>query len=140
MPKIVLRKHLGSLRPADEQSEDWLRKIGNGEYIMVEARKPRNIQHHRKMFALLNLICHNTEKFNDPLMLLKYIQQITGLHCEIYHSSIHGTQKIPKSIAFYNMDQLEFNPFYDAVVEFIIQHILPVSRAELENEILEMVA
>ena len=140
MPKLVLRKHLGSLRPADEQSEEWLRKIANGECIMVEARKPRNIGHHRKMFALLNLICQNTEHFKDPLMLLKYIQQITGLHCEIYHSSIHGTQKIPKSIAFYNMDQIEFEPFYNAVVDFIIQDILPVSRDELENEVLELVA
>ena len=141
MPKLVFRKHLGSLRPADEQSEGYLRKIANDDLVMAEIKKPRNIGHHCKMFALLNVVCQNIEHPKDPHVLLKYIQQVTGLHCEIIHSTIHGAQKIPKSIAFYNMDQLEFEPFYNAVVDFIIVHVLPgVGRAELEAEVLELVA
>ena len=141
MPKLVLRKHLGSLRPADEQSEDWLRKIANGDLVMAEIKRPRNLEHHCKMFALLNMVCQNIEHPKDPHVLLKYIQQVTGLHCEIIHSSIHGTQKIPKSIAFHNMDQLEFEPFYNALVDFIVAHVLPgINKTELENEVLSMVA
>ena len=137
MPKIVLRKHLGSLRPADEQSEDWLRKITNGEYIMVEARKPRNIQHHRKLFALLNLVCENIDQPMTTEMLLGIIKLRTG-YCDVMQTA-KGEVALPKSIAFESMDQMQFSKFYDAAVRFIIEEILPVSRAELENEVLEMV-
>ncbi len=137
MPKLVLRKHLGSLRPADEQSEDWLRKIANGEYIMVEARKPRNIQHHRKLFALLNLVCENIDQPMTTEMLLGIIKLRTG-YCDVMQTA-KGEVALPKSIAFESMDQMQFSKFYDAAVRFIIEEILPVSRAELENEVLEMV-
>ncbi len=138
MPKLVLRKHLGSLRPADEQSEDWLRKIANGECIMVEARKPRNIQHHRKLFALLKLVCDNVEQPITPKMLLGVIKLRTG-YCDIVKTA-KGEILLPKSISFESLDQHGFDEFYNAAVHFIIQEILPVSRDELENEVLEMVA
>ncbi len=138
MPKLVLRKHLGSLRPADEQSEEWLRKIANGECIMVEARKPRNIQHHRKLFALLKLVCDNMDENITPELLLGLIKLRTG-YSEIIRTR-KGEVLIPKSIAFESLDQQGFETFYNAAVHFIIQDILPVNRDELENEVLSMVA
>ena len=138
MPKLVLRKHLGSLRPADEQSEDWLRKIANGECIMVEARKSRNIQHHRKLFALLKLVVENIDQPITVDMLLGIIKLRTG-YCDVIQTA-KGDVALPKSIAFESMDQTQFSEFYDKAIGFIIQEILPVSRDELENEILEMVA
>ena len=138
MPKLVLRKPLGSPRPADEQSEDWLRKIANGECIMVEARKPRNIQHHRKLFALLKLVCDNVDEKITPELLLGLIKLRTG-YSELIRTR-KGEVLIPKSIAFESLDQHGFDEFYNAAVHFIIQDILPVSRDELEKELLEMVA
>ena len=138
MPKLVLRKHLGSLRPADEQSEDWLRKIANGEYIMVEARKPRNILHHRKLFALLNLVVENIDQPITVEMLLGIIKLRTG-YCDVIQTA-RGEVALPRSIAFESMDQIAFGEFYDKAIGFIIQEILPVSRDELENEVLELVA
>ena len=138
MPKLVLRKHLGSLRPADEQCETWLGKIANGDCIMVDARKPRNIQHHRKLFALLNLVVENIDQSITVEMLLGIIKLRTG-YCDVIQTA-KGEIALPKSIAFESMDQTQFSEFYDKAVDFIIQEILPVSRAELESEILEMVA
>ena len=140
MPKLVLKKHNGGLVAADELSESWLFKISDGDRVMVDVRKPRHLKHHCKMFAMLNKVCENIDNPKDPRVLLAYIQQVTGLHCNIIHSTVHGTQKIPKSIAFYNMDQLEFNPFYDAVVDFIVAHVIPgLDKESLEREVMEMV-
>ena len=138
MPKLVLRKHLGSLRPADEQSEEWLKKLPNDECIMVEARRPRNIQHHRKLFALLNLVKDNIDQSITVEMLLGIIKLRTG-YCDVIQTA-KGEIALPKSIAFESMDQTQFSEFYDKAIDFIIQDILPVSRDELENEVLEMVA
>lgn len=139
MPKLVLRKHLGSLRPADEQSEDWLRKIANGDLVMAEIRKPRNIQHHRKLWALLKLVCDNMDQPITPEMLLGIIKLRTG-YCDVVQTR-KGDVVMPKSIAFESMDQLAFNEFWEKAVDFILSNVLlGVDSEALEREVYEMVA
>ena len=47
MPKLVLRKHLGSLRPADEQSEDWRECVGfYGYEVSNRGRVRRSVPGH----------------------------------------------------------------------------------------------
>lgn len=47
MARFLAQKHLGSLRPTDSSGEDALRKIGNGEVVSIEVKRPRNVKHHR---------------------------------------------------------------------------------------------
>jgi hypothetical protein len=41
MARFLAHKHLGSLRPVDQNGEDILRKIGHGELIEIEVKRRR---------------------------------------------------------------------------------------------------
>lgn len=43
MARFLAAKQFGSLRPVDEGGQDALRKIGNGELVMIEMKLPRNV-------------------------------------------------------------------------------------------------
>ena len=138
MPKLVLQKHNGGLVAADEISENWLRRVLEGDKIMAEIRKPRNINHHRKLFALLKKVCDNLDQPVSTEMLLGLIKLRTG-HCDLI-DTVKGTVAVHRSIAFESMDQLAFDEFWNRAVDFIIAEVIPgVDRDALEREVLEMV-
>jgi len=138
MSKLVLQKHNGGLVAADEASEAWIWKISDGEKVMCEVRKPRNINHHRKFFALLNKVCDNLDQPVTVEMLLGLIKLRTG-HCDLI-DTVKGTVAVPRSIAFENMDQTEFDAFWNRAVDFIMAEVIPgVDRDALEREVLEMI-
>jgi hypothetical protein len=60
-----------------------MKKAKPGELLIVEARRPRNILHHRKLFALLNLVVDNTDRYPDVETLLFALKIATG-HCEVF--------------------------------------------------------
>lgn len=139
MTEYVFRKHLRGLVPMNEQAEDALRKIKQDQDVFVKFRRPRNIFHHRKLFALLNMVCNNLDMPITPEQLLVVIKIRTG-HVDVIKTT-KGLIEIPKSISFAAMSQDQFEPFYDRAIEFIIADVLPgVNRQELEAEVLEMVA
>lgn len=130
--KTVWKKELGSLRPHDPVAEGWLQKIQNGDLVMVEAKKPRNVLHHRKLFALLNIAVDNWPQETTVNALLGAIKIAAG-HCDVIQTE-NGEWKIPKSINFESMDQTEFNPFYDRAVE-IVSRVLGVDVETLNAEV-----
>lgn len=139
MTEYVFRKHLRGLVPMNEQAEDALRKIKQDQDVFVKFRRPRNIFHHRKLFALLNLVCNNLDAPVTPEQLLTVIKIRTG-HVDVIKTT-KGVIEIPKSISFAAMDQTAFEQFWDKAVDFIVVNVLPgVNRQELETEVLEMVA
>jgi hypothetical protein len=140
MTDLAFRKRLGTLIPADEESEAVLAKIPVGNFVMVKIRQPRNILHHRKLFALLNLVVANQDHYETTEHLLAAIKVATG-HCDTYPMRDGNVAYIPKSISFSAMDQSVFDKFWDAAVTFIVTKVIPgMDRADLENEILEFVA
>ncbi|KKM19360.1 hypothetical protein LCGC14_1656420 [marine sediment metagenome] len=140
MTDLAFRKRLGTLIPTDEESEAALARIPVGSIVMVKIRRPRNVLHHRKLFALLNLVVNNQEHYETTEHLLAAIKVATG-HCHTYPMKNGNVTYIPKSISFASMDQTAFDKFWDGAVKFICSKVIPgVDRADLENEILSMVA
>lgn len=137
--KILLQKHLGSLRPVDDTGQDALRRIKNGALLTVEMKQPRNGNHHRLYWALINVVFQNQERYPDAESLHSAIKIAAGIRTEIeLPNGIKGY--IPGSIAFHKMDQAEFNLFYDRVCDIIAKHFLPgVTDAELKAEVASMV-
>ena len=139
MTNLAFRKRLGTLVPWDEQSEAVLAKIPVNEIVMINIKRPRNILHHRKLFALLNLVVSNQEHYQSVEHLLAAIKVEAG-HCDTYPMKDGNVAYIPKSINFASMDQTAFDPFWDKAVDFIVTKVIPdMNRADLENEILEIV-
>jgi hypothetical protein len=139
--RFLASRYLNSLRPTDEAGEDALRKIGNGELVQVEIKKPRNIRHHRLFWALMTVVWQNLDQDRYPTVedLAAAIKIAAGLRTRIELPN-GDVGFIPGSIAFHKMDQTEFSEFYERVCDLIAKHFLPgVTSEELKGEVEIMV-
>ena len=67
---LIMVKHLGALRPTDEQGVEVLRKVWSGESIKCTITRPRNIRFHNKFFAMLGIVLKNQEHYKSMDELL----------------------------------------------------------------------
>jgi hypothetical protein len=115
-------------------------KLKLNEDYEIEIKKARNILFHKKYFALIKLVWLNLPESFDKLYphpdnFRKAVQIMAGFSNTFY--LLDGTQIIEsKSIAFENMDELEFWELYNKVLDVIIKYILPLTtKEEIEQEI-----
>ena len=138
--KLLFRKQLGALRPADEGGEEALSKIANGDLVMLEFKRPRNPSHHRLFFALLNIVYSNQDTY-DTFEGFRAGFTISLGWCDTAIGRDGTVGFTPKSISFASMDQTAFDVFFDDAVNLVCQRWLPtVTNEELRREIQEMVA
>lgn len=137
--KFLCRKQLGTLRPVDDAGEQVLSGIAHGDLVMVEVKKPRNVQHHRLYWALVTTVFNNQERYPTAEDLHEAIKISVGLRTTIELPN-GEVGFIPGSIAFHKMDQLAFNEFYDRVCDAVAKHFLPgVTSEELKREVESMI-
>lgn len=139
--KFMAVKHLGSLRPTDSAGEDALRKLGQGQLVEIELRRPRNVRFHRMYWALVTLVWEQLDEERYPTAedLHAAIKIAAGLRTRIELPD--GTIGfIPGSIAFHKMTEDDFAAFFDRVCRLISKHFLPgVTDAELRAEVSNMI-
>jgi hypothetical protein len=137
MTTLILRKDLGCLRPTDEAGEEALRKVKLGALVKVEfTGKPRNVMHHRKFFAMLNLIYQNQKHYRSVDHILAAMKFALGYTEKV--RTKRGEIEVPLSISFAAMDQDEFDAFYNRAVDFVLAEVVPgLDRADLERELME---
>lgn len=139
--EVYLTKTLaGNLIACNDSDREVLDKFKKGDVLKVDIKKPRNVQFHRKYFALLNIAFNNL-----PEHLIEYYPNFevfrTILQLKAGYYTPVLTQKgttiyLPKSISFASMDSLEFDELFNSVVDIIIDSILVgVDRDELLNEV-----
>lgn len=101
-----------SLVPSDIAASEFLSEIKDGQEVLVTIRRPRNVAHHRLFWALLTVVCDNSDDWNDPEELLSALKLATG-HTEP-RMTIDGNMYLaPRSINFAAMDQEAFKRFYN---------------------------
>lgn len=134
--EVLLAKGLGcSLHPADPESEAEIGKLGRGEVLRFTARRPRNLGHHRKFFALLQLVFDNQELYADREELRRALLIEAG-HFDDVRLLDGATVRTAKSISFSAMDQAAFEAVYDSVLAVVLTKLLPgIGREELEQEV-----
>lgn len=127
-------KHLGGLRPVDDAGTQLLTAFKHGEHVLVEVKRPRNLKHHRKMFALLNVVQPNTS-YPNVYALLSALKVYLG-HCDVQQTKGGKTVAVPRSISFHAMGQDEFNAFYEGCVQAVITHFIPgLAESDLRREV-----
>lgn len=141
MAKFLAQKQLGALRPIDQAGEDALKRFGNAEILQVEIRQPRNINHHRKFYALMNIVYENmdTERYPSLDDFVGAIKIAAGhrVRIELPNGDVGF---MPRSISFAKMTQAEFNEFYARVVDLICRWFIPgLENEALRNEVEIMV-
>jgi hypothetical protein len=137
---LLLVREGQKLAAADPISLEALETIRLKETVTATIRRSRNPGHHRKLFALLQVIFPHQSQFATTQDLLNALKVATGYFDT--GITIDGIPFMtPKSIAFASMAQTQFEEWYDRVVEIILAKIVPnINRDELTeqvNEILE---
>lgn len=107
------------LLPADEHSDTVFRKLRVHSEYKCDLRKARNPDHHRKGFALINLIFDSQEKYQNIEDMLVELKLLVGWYTEHVRSNGELVY-IPKSISFADMDQIAFETFYDRVLNLAV--------------------
>ena len=132
--KILVMRDGNSLQPFSENDYDKLKRIKDGMIIEVDYKKPRNPLFHNKFMSMVRVVFENQDQYETIEEVMDVIKVGTG-HCNTMEWQ--GAEiKIPKSISFGKMDELEFSNFYDRSVDFVLSRFLPtVTKAELEEYI-----
>lgn len=120
--RLFIRRPQGFV-PADIMAEDAMNKVAIGATIMLTVRRPRNPRHHRKLFALLNVVINQTDRWADTTILLEDLKLATGLF-ETRVSALSGLPyPVPASISFAAMSQDRFEAWYLKAIRALCDHL-----------------
>lgn len=144
--KAVLIKTPNGLRGSTpDDQEAWakfrrkLETMQPGAYMRFEWSTPRNGAHHRKLFALLQLIAENSETYNTAEKALVGVKLAAGLFDLMVNPVTGEIVPVPQSISFESMGQEEFETFYSNAVDAVLQHILPQLDRGTADRLLDMI-
>ena len=134
----VVKAPDGSLRPADEEAEAVLSKIGHGEIVKGEFRRWRNYRFHKKFFALLkfafDIWCERGTgqaveyKGMTALPSFNRFRKDVIILAGRYETSVRvdGSVRVEaKSISFEKMQPEEFEALYDKTIDVILHKVIP---------------
>jgi hypothetical protein len=111
-----------------------------GQWLRIEFSTPRHGKHHRKFFALMQLIAENSEVYDTAEKALIAVKLCTG-HLDLMpHPETGEIVQIPRSVSFESMGQEDFEAFYDAALKAVCAHIVPHLREADRDRILDEIA
>ena len=131
------------LVPFGDDDYEAKKRLKVGEIYTVDVKVMRNVDFHRKYFAMIAYAWEflnekETERFKSKENFRKYLEIAAG-HCEvIYHPRLQEFVEISKSISFGSMDNTAFSELYDRVKAVIFSIIGGrVSETEFERLLLD---
>ena len=142
MKLLVINTPRGLVPMGDDDYEEK-KKLKLGQTYSVEIKVARNLDFHRKYFALVAyawefLNEQETAKFKSKENFRKYLEMAAG-HCDIiYHPRLQEFVEVPKSISFGSMDNTAFSELYERVKDVIFSIIGDrVTRDEFERLLID---
>jgi hypothetical protein len=107
--------------PAEQADLDKLQELSEGDMQVATLTKPRNPMWHRQYFAIIRTVFENQEFFNELYDLRKFLEMAAGYYYKAYMPD-RSTGEIkqlfwPQSIAYENMDQVEFQRLFGKVLK-----------------------
>lgn len=142
MTRVLCRKTLSGMQPADMQAEEEFRRVPMGKSVYMEIKTARNPRQHRLLFAMLKIVVDNTELFPTVDAALLALKVGTGMVDMIPYftpEGVNGTAIIPRSISFANMTQGDFSPWFQDALHLAATRWLNVLPDDLRREVEEMV-
>lgn len=132
------RQPMAALVPAGEADRAILRERGLkiGQLCRTDVFRPRNSEFHRLAHRLGTLISQSIEGYEglDGHQALKRLQERSGHGCDVSVIDIPGggvfEHRMPRSIAFDEMDQAEFYRLMRNLCTFIAATYWPQCTAE----------
>lgn len=106
--------------PVEEDAEKILKKIGMGEIVELDYKHARNYGFHKKFFAMVQHVFENQETYATMQQVLDIIKIGAG-HYDLLILPNGERNYVPRSISFDNMEELEFQEFYDKAVAAVVR-------------------
>jgi hypothetical protein len=128
--KINITKHPGgTLTPASEMDSFRLQRFTNGAEYPIEMKQPRNPLFHKKVMAFFRHCFaywrSDREFMNEGAQFDGFRNNLTvlaGYREEVY--KIDGSIRVEaKSLSYGSMEQLEFEEFYQALIQAAMHNI-----------------
>jgi len=131
--EIFVKNTLTGLIPLYPSDMDEKRKLKIGHEYKCKITNPRNIEFHKKFFALINLGHQNTSLEMPLDVYRKYITTKAG-YFKAY-TTPKGTFFDAESISFGNMSQDKFEEVYSRCIDVIIKDIGSTTE-EVESQLI----
>lgn len=139
---VYLVRTFNGLVPAGDDSYEQVQKMKIGQPYKAKITKPRNIDKHRRYFALIKLAwAYQNEKVvehfkNSEDGFRKSVELAAGWYDTVYSIGKKEWTQVPKSIAFDNMDDLEFDELYKRVKDVLFMVFLKhITEEEFMNNL-----
>lgn len=130
------------LVPLYDSDYDMKKRLRIGTTVRCRISLPRNYEFHKKFFALVRLTFENLPYpllkkwgINNIRDMMRRFKYDLGYYSVSYNE--HQEREIEyKSISFSEMDQMEFENFYNDCVSLILnKYIHGIDRDDLINEV-----
>lgn len=137
--KLQLLNTVQGLKPMYDEDYDEKKKLKIGQVYSAEIKTVRNIDFHKKLFALIKLAWEylpekQTNGFRTMDNFRKYVTVAAGF-CELFYSPKYKDWvEIPKSWSFEKMDESEFQDLYNGVSNVIFQMLSSIVSEEEFNK------
>lgn len=132
------------LKPLYDEDYDQKKKLKIGEIYKAKITIARNINFHRKYFALINCAWayqneRTTKHFKNNVECFRKTVEIAAGHCDtVYNLSLKSWVDIPKSIAFDKLKQEEFEDLYERVKDVLFSTFLKgIDEEEFLNNMID---
>ena len=134
MELYLTKRTDGLFSPSYSSDYEAAKKIKPGDTVKAQIKKPRNVEFHRKFFALLNMAFENQETFNNFEHFRAFMTMKAGYYQRI--PTDKGEMYLPDSISFAKMDQVEFEELYGAMID-TVGKFLDISREDIMQNLVD---
>lgn len=138
MTNIYLLRTRDGFRPADADAVAAAKGFAVDEIYKAKITKPRSYQHHKLVMALLGLTYKNLpEKYENhwsTFLAFRKAIAIESGYCENIVSSTGEVYRIPKSLSYDALDEIEFAEVASAMIR-VCAKILDMSAPDLAEEL-----
>ena len=127
------------LIPVDDTDRERCLQMEDGEIFEIEYKKDRNPKNHRRFFVLLKLGFDNQRDDRKITSSMEGYRKWLLIMAGYYDIVVVKDQElvVPRSMAFANMDEVEFREMYSACVDVIAGDI-DLSRQEVLDELVRL--
>ena len=150
---LLLKNTVEGLKPLYDDDYEEKRKLKLGEVYKADIKpmKPRNLQFHRKYFALINcawdcLTEQQAQSFHHGIpdeakakeQMRSSLQILAGHYVQSYDPMTGHWVHTAKSISFEKMNELEFEQLYKDVKDAVLTYIVTQNPRLSEDEFLQI--